>query len=170
MDKKNFFLRNRPKSDLFWGHCLSSCLCFQLKKEMYSYETKIRVRYSETDKMGYVYYGNYPQYYEVGRVELMRSLGFSYRQLEDMGIMMPVLSMNIRYMRPGFYDDELTIKTTVRELPTSRIRFEYEVTNTEGKVLNNGETVLGFINEDTRRAIRPPKEIMESFMPYFGRS
>ncbi|SEH05388.1 acyl-CoA thioesterase [Candidatus Venteria ishoeyi] len=134
---------------------------------MYSYETKLRVRYSETDKMGYVYYGNYPQYYEVGRVELMRSLGYSYRNLEDMGIMMPVLNLSVRYLRPAFYDDELTIKTIVREMPSSRVRFEYEIYNIDGQMLNTGEAVLGFINSDTRRPMRPPKEILESFKQFF---
>jgi acyl-CoA thioester hydrolase len=134
---------------------------------MVSYETKLRVRYSETDKMGYVYYGNYPQYYEVGRVELMRSLGFSYRHLEEMGIMMPVLSLNIRYLRPAYYDDELTIKTMVREMPASRVRFEYEIYNMEGQMVNIGEAVLGFIHAETRRPMRPPKEIMDTFQQYF---
>lgn len=134
---------------------------------MVSYQTKLRVRYSETDKMGYVYYGNYPQYYEVGRVELMRSLGFSYRHLEDMGIMMPVLSLSVRYLRPAYYDDELTIKTMIREMPASRVRFEYEIFNIEGQMVNMGEAVLGFINANTRRPMRPPKEIMETFQQYF---
>ena len=76
---------------------------------MYSHEIKIRVRYGETDKMGYVYYGNYPEYYEVGRTELLRSLGFTYRQLEDLGILMPIVEMNIQYFRPSFYDDEINL-------------------------------------------------------------
>lgn len=134
---------------------------------MVSYETKLRVRYSETDKMGYVYYGNYPQYYEVGRVELMRSLGFSYRHLEDMGIMMPVQNLSVHYLRPAYYDDELTIKTMIREMPASRIRFEYEIYNIEGQMVNTGEAVLGFINAETRRPMRPPKEIMDTFKQYF---
>ncbi|MCF8373182.1 MAG: acyl-CoA thioesterase [Bacteroidales bacterium] len=134
---------------------------------MVSYETKLRVRYSETDKMGYVYYGNYPQYYEVGRVELMRSLGFSYRHLEDMGIMMPVQNLSVRYLRPAYYDDELTIKTMIREMPASRIHFEYEIYNIEGQIVNTGEAVLGFINAETRRPMRPPKEIMDTFKQYF---
>lgn len=130
---------------------------------MYSYETKIRVRYSETDRMGYVYYGNYPQYYEVGRAELMRSLGYSYLQLENIGIIMPVQSINIRYLHPAFYDDELTIKTIVRNMPTSRMKFEYEIYNADGKIINKGDATLGFINAKTRKAMRPPKEILDTF-------
>ena len=85
---------------------------------MYSFETQLRVRYGETDQMGYLYYGNYAQFYEVGRVETMRSLGMSYKTLEtDYGILMPVMSMQVRYVRPAFYDDLLTIKTTIRHFP-----------------------------------------------------
>ena len=80
---------------------------------MYTTEVKIRVRYAETDRMGYVYYGNYATYFEVARVESLRNLGFSYRSLEDEGILLPVLDFSIRYRRPAYYDDELTIKTII---------------------------------------------------------
>ena len=134
---------------------------------MYSHAIKIRVRYGETDKMGYVYYGNYPEYYEVGRTELLRSLGFTYRQLEDLGILMPIVEMNIQYFRPSFYDDEITIKSVINEEPRSRVNFEYEIRNEEGVLLNKGNTVLGFINAETRRPVRPPKVIIDCFKPYF---
>ncbi len=134
---------------------------------MYSFETKIRVRYSETDRMGYVYYGNYPQYYEVGRVELMRSLGYSYRALEDMGVIMPVRDMKIKYIKPSFYDDELTIKTIVRNLPSTRMLFEYEISNASGELLNTGETTLLFVDAETRRPMRAPKNILDAIGHYF---
>ncbi len=113
---------------------------------MYLSKTNIRVRYSETDKMGYVYYGNYPTYYEVARTEAIRELGFTYRQMEEHGIMMPIASMEIKYIRPAYYDDLLSIHTIVKELPTSRMHFYYEVYNAAGKLLNTAETVLAFVN------------------------
>ena len=93
---------------------------------MLNADINIRVRYAETDKMGYVYYGNYATYYEVGRVEALRKLGMSYKEMEDEGIMLPVLSFNIKYFKPAFYDDLLTIKTSITEMPNTRIKFEYE--------------------------------------------
>ena len=90
---------------------------------MFIHKTKIRVRYAETDQMGYAYYGNYATYFEVARVEALRSLNFSYKQLEKDGVMLPVLEFGIKYFKPGFYDDELTIKTMISELPSARIKF-----------------------------------------------
>ncbi len=137
---------------------------------MYSHETTIRVRYSETDKMGYVYYGNYPQYYEVGRVELMRSLGYSYKKLEEMGIIMPVQSLQIQYLRPAFYDEELLIKTTVNDMPTSRMRFEYEIYNSDKQLINKGEATLGFIDAVKRRPTRPPSGILDRFKYFISQT
>src|SRR5258706_4877260 len=102
---------------------------------MFVTEVKIRVRYGETDRMGYVYYGNYAQYFEVARVEALRSLGFSYRTLEDEGIILPVLNYSVKYIRPAFYDDELTIKVVIKEMPMARIRFDYEVYNEKKELI-----------------------------------
>lgn len=129
---------------------------------MYSYETKIRVRYGETDKMGVVYYGNYPLYYEVARTEMIRNLGFTYRKLEESGIMMPVLSLNVKYIRPAYYDDLLTVKVFVKKMPTSRIEFEYEIYNEKEELLNVGNTVLVFLNAETNRPQQPPELLMKS--------
>lgn len=119
-------------------------------------ETKIRVRYAETDQMGFVYYGNYPQYYEVGRVEAMRSLGTSYKALEDSGILMPVIDMNVKYYEPGRYDDLLTIKTIVPEIPKTRMKFIYEIYNQGGKLINRGETTLIFLSKERNRPVACP--------------
>src|SRR5690348_9666098 len=96
---------------------------------MYSHETKLRVRYGETDQMGYSYYGNYAQYFEVGRVEMLRSLGVTYKEMEDEGIALPVYTFSIKYYKPAFYDDELTIKTTINKMPAARISFNYQTYN-----------------------------------------
>ena len=90
---------------------------------MYTHVTSLRVRYGETDQMGFVYYGIYAQYYEVGRVELLRSLGLSYKTLEESGYALPVVSFSIQYKQPAFYDDKITVKTTILEMPSSKITF-----------------------------------------------
>ena len=126
---------------------------------MYSHKTNIRVRYGETDKMGFVYYGIYAQYYEVGRVELLRSLGISYKSLEDSGYELPVVSFKINYKRPAFYDDEIIIKTSISKPPSSKITFDYECFNIDGSLLNNGEVVLVFVNRDTKNPCKAPQVV-----------
>jgi acyl-CoA thioester hydrolase len=134
---------------------------------MVSVETKVRVRYGETDQMGYVYYGNYALYYEVGRVELLRKLGTSYKDLEDQGIMLPVTDMSIKYLKPAFYDDELTICTHVRSMPRARITFHYQTKNTAGIILNEGETTLVFVEKASMRPVRIPELLQKTFAPFF---
>jgi len=134
---------------------------------MFIAEYEIRVRYAETDQMGYVYYGNYAMYYEVGRVEALRSAGFSYRQMEEEGIMMPVLENHSRFIKPGKYDELLTIRTMIREMPGIRIRFHYEVINEKGELINEGETILVFLKTDSHKPCRPPAYLLDLLKPYF---
>jgi acyl-CoA thioester hydrolase len=134
---------------------------------MYISETTVRVRYAETDKMGYVYYGNYTQYYEVGRVEAMRSLGTSYKDMEDNGVMLPVYTCNLKYMKPALYDDLLLIKTIIKELPTLKITFDYEIYNQKNELLNTGNTTLVFINMSTNKPCRAPESFIERIKKYF---
>lgn len=133
---------------------------------MYISESKIRVRYGETDKMGVVYYGNYALYYEVGRTELFRELGLSYKHFEQQGIILPVVSLNIKYIAPAYYDDVLTIKTTLTELPGYKINFTYEIFNKENKCINQGETSLVFIDEAKGRPIKAPPELIDKLNGY----
>ena len=133
-------------------------------------ETKIRVRYGETDRMGYAYYGIYAQYYEVGRVEAMRMLGFSYREVEERGLMMPVVEYCIQYKKPAFYDDELTLVTTLRERPGPlRLRFDYECFNAAGDLLNSGHVTLVSIDKTTGRMCRLPQWFEEALDVYYQR-
>ncbi len=134
---------------------------------MYTSETSIRVRYSETDQMGYVYYGNYAAYFEVARVESLRQLGMTYKELEAMGIIMPVLENHSRFIAPALYDDELKIITRIKEKPGVRIRFEYEISNGKGQVIHHGETLLAFVNKKTGRPCRPPEEFDKVLESYF---
>ena len=135
---------------------------------MYTSETSIRVRYAETDRMGYVYYGNYPQYYEVARVEALRQLGLNYKQLEDDGILLPVIDLKIQFFKPAYYDEILTIKTTIPEMPLSRIRFTYELYNQSGEKLNQAETTLVFVNATSRKPCRAPVGFINKIQHYFG--
>tara|TARA_B110000495_G_C22641056_1_gene380653 strand:+ start:234 stop:638 length:405 start_codon:yes stop_codon:yes gene_type:complete len=128
---------------------------------MYTHETSLRVRYGETDKMGFVYYGVYAQYYEVGRVELLRSLGLSYKSLEESGYELPVVSFNINYKNPAFYDDQIIIKTTISNMPSSKIIFEYECFNTKDTLLNHGKVVLVFVNKTTKKPCKTPEILLE---------
>lgn len=134
---------------------------------MYSTETKVRVRYAETDQMGYVYYGNYAIYFEVARVEALRQLGINYKNLEDSGIILPVINYHIEFLKPAFYDEELTIQTTIREIPKARIKFYYEVKNVKSEIVSKAETTLVFINKKNNRPCAAPKELVEVLNKFF---
>lgn len=134
---------------------------------MYQSETSIRVRYGETDQMGYVYYGYYAMYYEVARVESLRQLGVTYKEIEAMGIIMPVLENKSKFIAPGRYDEQLRIVTTLREIPGVRIRFEYEIFNEENKLIHKGETLLVFVDKSTNKPCRPPDAMKKVLEPFF---
>jgi acyl-CoA thioester hydrolase len=134
---------------------------------MLEYEIQVRVRYSETDQMAYVYYGNYASYFEVARVETFRKIGFSYKELETSGVMMPVLEYKTKYIRPAKYDDLLTIKVMVKNKPGVRILFEYEVYNEEKTLLTVAETTLVFINIATGKPCQLPAHFNALLEPYY---
>ncbi len=134
----------------------------------YSHKYQLRARYSETDQMGFVYYGIYAQYYEVARVEAMRDIGILYASIErDLEIWMPVMHMEVRYLRPARYDELLTIHTTVPVLPDKDIRFRYEIKNEEGDLLNGALVKLCFLDAATLQRISAPDFIKESLISYF---
>lgn len=134
---------------------------------MFTFETTIRVRYAETDQMGYVYYGNYATYYEVARVEMLRSLGSSYRSLEENGIMMPVLELHSQYLKPAKYDDLITVRVCMPEKPNVRIWFTYEIFSEGGELLNTGETKLVFVDMEKNKPCRAPAEFIERLARFF---
>ncbi len=132
-------------------------------------ETKIRVRYGETDQMGYAYYGIYAQYYEVGRVDAMRLLGFTYKDVEERGILMPVVDYTISYKKPAYYDDEITIITILKEIPIGvRIVFDYECYNSKKELLNTGKVTLVFINKHTKKMCKLPTWFTDAMQPFFN--
>ncbi|MDX2134239.1 MAG: thioesterase family protein [Saprospiraceae bacterium] len=135
---------------------------------MYKHTVDIRVRYGETDQMGYLYYGHYAQYYEVGRVELIRSLGITYKQLEDEhGIWLPVVSLDMRFVRPAYYDELLQVKTTLRTLPDTHIVFHVEVFNAQNKLVNAGRVRLCFFDAREKRVVPAPDFLLERLVAYF---
>ncbi len=134
---------------------------------MYQFDWPYRIRYADIDQMGYMYYGHYPRLYEIGRVEALRSLGLRYRTLEEMGVMMPVYECHCKYLQPAKYDDLITIRVIIKEMPRMRIVFFYEIYNEENVLLHTGETTLVFVKMATNRLTSCPDEILDRLKPYF---
>ena len=134
---------------------------------MYCTESMIRVRYGETDRMGYLYYGNYPEYFEVARTDMIRSLGLSYREIEDSGIIMPVRSLKVDYRLPALYDELLKVKSCLNRLPEIKLDIDYEITNQDNKLICTGNTVLVFVDAKSRRPRRAPEFFLEAVRKYF---
>lgn len=135
---------------------------------MFSHESQTRVRYAETDQMGYLYYGNYATYYEVGRAEMIRSLGLTYQQMEDeYGILMPVMSLQMRFVRPARYDELITIRTELRRMPQKDIVFHHELFNPKGKLVNGGSVKLCFVDQKTNKTVAAPSFLTDKLQPHF---
>uniref|UniRef100_UPI00404AB0E2 acyl-CoA thioesterase n=1 Tax=Gelidibacter sp. TaxID=2018083 RepID=UPI00404AB0E2 len=124
-------------------------------------EIEIRVRYGETDQMGVVYHGNYAQYFEIGRVEWLRKFGVSYKQMEEDGVMLPVISLSINYKKSARYDDLIKVKTQLVKTPSATIEFNYEITNQNGDILTTGNTTLVFIDINRNRPTRCPQYLLD---------
>ncbi|NRA92583.1 MAG: acyl-CoA thioesterase [Psychroserpens sp.] len=127
----------------------------------YFHEVEFRVRYGETDQMGVVYHGNYAQYFEIGRTEWLKKIGFSYKEMEEQGIMLPVISLTINYKKSAAYDDLIKVRTKLVKLPSARIEFDYEILNENGEVLTIGNSVLVFMDMKKNRPIRCPDYILD---------
>ncbi len=130
-------------------------------------ETKIRVRYAETDQMGFVYYGRYAEYYEIGRVEAMRKLGLSYKEMEEKGILMPVVEYHIEYKKPAYYDEEIILITTIKEIPKLKINFHHECYNANGELLNTGYVKLVFLRKENKKPVLAPDWFLQECKRYF---
>lgn len=134
---------------------------------MFTSKTTIRVRYAETDKMGVVYHGNYAQYLEVARTDALRQVGLSYKSFEDNGVMMPVLSIQCKFLKSAYYDDELTIITTIKQLPKVRIHFHYEIYNPSNELITKAEVELVCIDMETKKLITAPAVLTQALAPFF---
>lgn len=129
-------------------------------------KSKIRIRYDEVDKMGYVYHGNYAKYYHISRTELLRKIGICDSSMETYNILMPVVDISIKYLNPIFYDEIIVIKTIMLSIPTSRMKFSHEVYNQKNEIINKAESTVAFVNIDTRKPIRPSKIILDKIQSY----
>lgn len=135
-------------------------------KTQFSHTIQLRVRYGETDQMGYCYYGNYASYFEVGRVEALRAIGMSYRELEESGVMLPVSHFEVDYKHPALYDDELTITTAIVEMKGAQLFFDYTIKNEKGVLIAIAKTTLVFVAKITMRPISPPQEFVDLVHAY----
>lgn len=135
---------------------------------MFTSQTNIRVRYAETDQMGVVYHSHYFQYFEVARAESIRQLGFTYADMEKMGVIMPVIEVQCRYLRPALYDDLLTIKVILKELPVHhKIEFHQEVLNEKEELLATGKVILYFMEAKTMKRTVMPEQLLHKLQRYF---
>lgn len=123
--------------------------------------TELRVRYSETDQMQYVHHSNYAKYFEIARIEWLREAGISYKKMEEQGIMLPVVNLLTEFKKPAKYDDVLTIKTAIKQIPTAKIIFTYEIYNQKDELLTTGESTLVFVNMKKNRPMKCPENILD---------
>lgn len=133
---------------------------------MYTHETEIRVRYGEVDMMGYLYYGYYSFYYEQARVDTMRSLGIPYKKMEELGFLLPVRDLHVKFIKPAFYDDIVRIKTMITTMPSVRHEFKYEMYNAENELINEAETTLVYLDKQTRKPVQCPEFVKDLLRPY----
>lgn len=133
---------------------------------MITSENKIQVRYDEVDKMGYVYHGNYAKYYHISRTELLRKVGICDKELESQNIILPVIEMNIKYIKPVYYDDFITIRTRLLELPNTRMKFQHEVINQHDEIINVANSTLVFVDSNTRKPMIIPEIMLNKLELY----
>ena len=136
-------------------------LIINVATKMISHTYQIRINYSDTDKMGFVHHSNYAKIYENARWETLREIGIPYSAIEEQGVFMPVIDMSFKFKKPAYYDDILTVTTKITEIPRSRIKFEFELKNEDGKVINTANLSCAFIDSETSKVLRPPNILME---------
>jgi acyl-CoA thioester hydrolase len=136
---------------------------------MFVFETKIRVRYADTDQMGYMYYGNYAAFFEVARTEMLRSQGMTYKSMEADGVMMPVLEMKSKYIKPALYDDDILVRVTIKDKPGVRIVFNYELFNPKQELIHIGETTLVFVDMLKNKPCLAPQLFRDKIEVYFSK-
>ena len=134
---------------------------------MITHDTPFRVPYGDVDRMGFLYHSHYVELFDMGRTELMRSIGLPNAEIEADGVMLPVLKVEVNYRNPAYYDDLLTIRTTLSEMPGVKIRFDYEVFRENGDRITTGSVTLAFMHADTKTACRPPQRLLEKLAPFF---
>jgi len=128
---------------------------------MHKNEISFRVRYGETDQMGVVYHGNYANYLEVGRLGWLTDLGISYKTMEENGVILPVISLNINYKKSALYDDLITVVTKLKKTPVVKIEFDYEIYNQKEELLVTANTVLAFLDKESKRPMKCPDYVLD---------
>lgn len=135
---------------------------------MLEHSTQIRVRYADTDQMQFVYNGKYSEYFEVGRAEMMRSIGLPYHTMEMHGFMLPLLELRVHYKNPAYYDDLLDVRACVKEIPALKVHIDYEIFRTDKKILvAEGYTKHVFIKKENKKAVRPPEFFINAIKPFY---
>jgi acyl-CoA thioester hydrolase len=135
---------------------------------MFTYDSKVKVRYAETDQMGVVHHATYPIYYELARTECFEACsGITYAYMESQGVMLPILEAYSKFLKPALYGQELTVRSIVKQLPTVRLKVEYEIYNEQNELINIGSTTLVFVDKDTRKPRHPPEIFMKNVRQYF---
>jgi acyl-CoA thioester hydrolase len=129
---------------------------------MFTTKTTYRIRYADTDQMGVVYYGNYPRFYEIGRSEMIRDLGYTYKELEETGVFMPVASVNAKYRMPLYYDELITIETSIKKMPQARMVFFHSIYNSKNELVHTAEVTLVFLSKETNRPVRVPQYMISA--------
>ncbi len=135
---------------------------------MYTYDFRYRVPYADTDQMGIVYHGNYAKYYEMSRTDAIRKLGLHYKKLEEKGFMLPILEIHSQFLAPAFYDEELTIRSLMKEMPLVKWKVEAQIYNEANTLIHKAEVTLVFMDKISRRACRAPEEVLEIMRPFFA--
>lgn len=135
---------------------------------MITHDTLFRVPYGDVDRMGFFYHSHYVELFDMGRTELMRSIGLPNAEIEANGVMLPVLKVEVNYKNPAHYDDLLTVRTTLRDMPGVRIKFDYEVFRENGELITTGAVTLAFMHADTKTACRPPHALLKKLAPFFS--
>jgi acyl-CoA thioester hydrolase len=135
---------------------------------MFTTKTTYRVRYSDTDQMGVVYYGNYPRFYEIGRSEMIRDLGYTYKELEESGVFMPVAAVNAKYRMPLYYDELITIETSLKKMPQARMVFYHSIYNSKNELVHTAEVTLVFLSKETNRPVRVPAYMISALEKMTG--
>lgn len=133
---------------------------------MFSHSYKIRIKYSDTDKMGFAHHSSYVKIYEDARWELLREIGIPYSKIEELGFFMPVIEMDFKFLKPAYYDELLTVTTTISELPKSRINFVFELKNELGETINTANLSCAFTDSKTSKPQRPPKVLIDMLKTY----
>jgi acyl-CoA thioester hydrolase len=128
---------------------------------MKEHKVEVRVRYGETDQMGVVYHGSYVPYFEIGRVEWLRNKGVSYKDMEQNGIALPIVSMHLNYKKPAKYDDLLTIHTKLKSYSGVKIEFDCEIRNENEELLTTAHFILVFVDVNSGKPTTPPQYILD---------